>query len=141
MQDEERVDVFPSMSIFCPNGTLKMDAVVERILKEKENARIDGFSNLVVVINVSWCKNSLDLFHSLMVQGSRLDVLPVLSGITIVQQYEGSLLTSEQIEEQKRSHQLVLENGALVRNYWVISSRFYRLPRGGSVYTGRARQK
>lgn len=120
--EEGRLKVLPSQGTLCPAGRLEPDEVVEMVLGEFEQALEEGFEAMAMVWDCSWVAKDAALAQQFMVLESQLALASLSLDITLLCSYDTRSFNTSETDMLRRIHQLVLEDGKLSRNFWVVST-------------------
>lgn len=120
--DDGRLAVLPARAAFCPTQRFIPEAALETVLMEKVQAREEGFSGVVMVWDGNWVAGAPELVDEFVAFEAQLTLTLLSSELTLICQYDTRSFTPEQVGMQRRLHPLVLEDGRLDRNFWVVST-------------------
>jgi len=129
--DEGRFIIVPARRPFYASGRFRPEALKDVISVERDRALSEGYRGLVTIWDLEWLKDEPDDFEAHIVYQSTLPLSGLPSNLTLIWQYKASELTSQQLERVMRANQLVLEDGKLSRQFWLVAnSTMGRSPRG-----------
>ncbi len=133
--DEGRLMVVPAKQPLNASGGFRPEALKDVISIERDRAVSEGYRNLVIIWDLEWLKDEPEDFEAHIIHQSTLPLSGLPSNLTLIGQYRASDLTSQQLERVMRVNQLVLEDGKLSRQFWLVAnSTMGRSPRSrGSV--------
>lgn len=136
--EDGRLAVLPARSTFCSTGRFNPDAALDLLLLELDQAREEGFSGTAMVWDGNWALSVPEAAGPFIAFGAQLALAPLPSDLTLICQYDVRAFPPEQVELQRRLHPLVLEEGRLDRNFWVVSTSSFGA-RARTARTERAR--
>lgn len=130
--------VVPARESLNAAGRFRADALKEIIHQELLKALDDGCKSLVAMWDLDWLGEDPDDFEAHIVQQSTLPISGLPSNLTLIGQYSVADLTPSQVERVMKVNQLVLEEGKLTRQFWLVANstmgRAFR-ERGGTTMT------
>lgn len=133
--EEGRFIVVPARRPLYASGRFRAEALRDVINIERDRASSEGYRGLVAIWDLEWLKDEPDDFEAHIIHQSTLPLSGLPPNLTLIGQYKASDLTTQQLERVMRVNQLVLEDGKLARQFWLVAnSTMGRSPRGrGSV--------
>jgi hypothetical protein len=124
--EEGRLSVLPSRPVMCASGRFDPEAFLAFLLDEVARSVEEGHRHLVLMWEADWAAASEEWSRQVAEFGSRLALARIPGGPTIIAQYGAGYWGEEWLASLRRSNQLVLEGGALTRNFWVVSTSSLR---------------
>jgi hypothetical protein len=124
--EENRLIVLPSRSTMCASGRFDPKAFLHFLAGEISRSIDEGYRHLVLMWEADWAAASREWSTQVAKFGSLLALARIPGGPTIIAQYGAGYWGEEWLASLRRSNQLVLEGGALTRNFWVVSTSSLR---------------
>jgi hypothetical protein len=128
--EDGHFEIVPSRSTLCPSGKFCADTLGDIMGMEVERALDDGRSGLVLMWELEWLGKDASDFEAHIVQQASMALSPRRRGLTIIGQYGSSDFTPQQVERITRVNPLVLEDGLLTRQFWVVANSTMGRPGG-----------
>lgn len=113
--------VLPSWSSYCPGGRFDPYSMMGRWSEVIENLADDERRPSMIMGEGEWLASSPADFPRFMEYESLLNLAESMKGVAVVCQYSGKLFREDQLGRARSVHCLVLEQGRLERNFWVLS--------------------
>jgi hypothetical protein len=120
--EDGQLDIIPIRSSLSGAGKFRPEGLMDTIYLELSKALDEGRSGLVVVWDLDWLSLEPENFEAHIVQQSRLSLTTLPHELTLMGQYGMVDFSAQQVERVLRVNQLVLEDGRLNRNFWVVST-------------------
>ncbi len=136
--EEGRFVVVPARQSLCPSGRFRPEALQDVIGLERERAASEGFDGLVAIWDLDWLCEVPDDFDAHIIQQSTQSLSGLPVDLTMMGQYGSTELSPQQVERVMRVNQLVLEDGTLTRQFWLVANSTMGRPprhRGGVSMT------
>jgi len=138
--EDGHMDLLPGKGTLLPSGKFRAEALEDAILYELDKARGEGRSGLIFVWDLEWLSKEPKDFEAHIVHRSGMALSALPSDLTVMGQYGLAHCSAQQVERVLRVSPLVLEDGQLKRNFWVLSTTSMgRPPRDGHRTIPRAR--
>jgi hypothetical protein len=128
--EEGHLEVLPARQALCYSGRFRADMLGDIMGIEVERALDDGRSGLVLMWDLGWLSGDPEDFEAHVVQQASMALSPRPKGLTIMGQYGSAEFTSQQVERVVRVNSLVLEDGLLTRQFWVVANSTMGRPGG-----------
>ncbi len=120
--EDGHLDLIPARSSLVSAGKFRAEALMEAVYLELGKALDEGRSGLVFVWDLDWLSREPENFEAHIVQQSKLTLTALPRDLTLMGQYGMAAFSAQQVERVLRVNQLVLEDGRLNRNFWVVST-------------------
>ena len=116
------MEVVPAKENLVTSGRFRAEALIDVINMEFSRATDEGHSGLVMSWDLDWLSQEPLDFEAHIVQQSKLMLSSLPRNLTLLGQYGLGNFSSIQVERVLQVNQLVLEDGRLTRNFWVVST-------------------
>ena len=126
--------VIPAKASLFLSGRFRAEALKDIINQELQRALSEGCTSIVAMWDLDWQGEDPDDFEAHIVQQSTLPISGLPANLTMIGQYCVADLTPQQVERVMRVNQLVLEDGELTRQFWLVANSTMGRPprdRGG----------
>jgi MEDS: MEthanogen/methylotroph, DcmR Sensory domain len=120
--EDGHLDIIPARSSLSSSGKFRAETLMDIIYLELGKALDEGRSGLVFVWELDWLSQEPENFEAHIVQQSKLSLTALPRELTLMGQYGVANFSAQQVERLLRVNQLVLEDGQLNRNFWVVST-------------------
>jgi hypothetical protein len=128
--EDGHLEIVSSRPTLCPSGKFRADMLGGIMGVEVERAFDDGRSGLVLMWDLEWLGKDANDFEAHIVQQASMALSPRRKGLTIIGQYGFSDFSLQQVERIARVNPLVLEDGLLTRQFWVVAHSTMGRPGG-----------
>jgi hypothetical protein len=128
--DDGHMDVIPGRHTLCPRGQFRPEVLRDIIDYELGRALDDGHAGLVMMWDLEWLSENPEVFESHIVQQVGMAMAPRRSNLTLMGQYGTSWLSNNQVDRVARVNPLVLQDGMLSRQFWLVSNSSLGRPGG-----------
>ncbi len=119
---EGRFEVLNARSYLYGAGKIRSNAITDLLVDERTKALNCGFEALLIGWDGTWAFDIAEDLEQFLLYEALLSSMRLPTDLTIFCQYDGRRMSSELSAKVSSMHQLVLSDGRLVRNYWVIST-------------------
>ncbi len=120
--EDGHLDIISARSPLSRSGRFRAEALMDIINLELSNALNQGRSGLIFVWDLKWLSQEPEDFEAHIMQQSKLALSSLPRDLTLIGQYGVTSFSAQQVERVLRVNQLVLEDGRLNRNFWVVST-------------------
>jgi hypothetical protein len=120
--EEDRLEVISIRHVEDVSGRIKPEALSNSVEIELIKAREEGLEGLLYVWDLDWAKRQPSDFEAFIEYQSKSMVTSSPHNLTVLGQYDLEKMTKQQLERVLRVSPLVLEEGELNRNFWVVST-------------------
>jgi hypothetical protein len=120
--EDGQLDILPARSSLSSSGKFRAETLMDIIYLELGKALDEGRSGLVFVWDLDWLSQEPENFEAHIVQQSKLSLTALPRELTLLGQYGVANFSPQQVERVIQVNQLVLEDGQLNRNFWVVST-------------------
>lgn len=119
---EGRFEVLSARSALYSMGKLRPNAITDLMAHEQAKALQEGYNALLMGWDGTWACSIEDGLEPFLLCETHLNMSRFPKNLTAFCQYDGRKMVPEQSAKVSSMHQLVLKEGKLNRNYWVIST-------------------
>jgi hypothetical protein len=120
--EEGRLEVLPGRRELATSHRHWAEALSSAIYVEHRKAREERLTGLIFVWDLDWASRKPADFDVFLEHQSKMALSALPRDLTVVSQYNLSSLSEHQVERVRRISPLVLEDGQLNRNFWVVTN-------------------
>lgn len=118
-----RLRICDSASFYCKNGVFREDET--RWIELIQYTSNKGYSGFIVVGDLSWAAEDPSLLAKVINYEIKITMKGLPKGMTAVCQYDARRFNQKKMDFIHSIHELQIREGALERNFWLISQSYY----------------